>query len=164
LFSAEQYSVGTEGSAVSLVRVLIVYGQEREDWFAGLLARTLAGLPDFHLVSGSCIAASHVHSLLKNVPIDAAIIAGDGPSLDELSDELIERDQHIIVVRLTSSPASSELRISPDVREFGIGELVDTLRAVTQRAGKSTQDRYLRRGVTRAAAGLVFRRRRTSAC
>jgi len=139
---------------VSLVRVLIVYGQEREDWFAGLLARTLAGLPDFHLVSGSCIAASHVHPLLKNVPIDAAIIAGDGPGLDELSHELIERDQHLTVVRLTSSPASSELRISPGVKEFGIGELVDTLRAVTQRAGKSTQDRYLRRSVTEGRSWL----------
>jgi hypothetical protein len=80
---------------VSLVRVLIVYDQERDDWFAALLARTLAGLPDFHLVGGSCIAASHVHPLLKNAPIDAAIIARDGLSLDELSHELIERDQHV---------------------------------------------------------------------
>jgi AAA+ superfamily predicted ATPase len=139
---------------VSLVRVLIVSGQEREDWFSALLARTLAGLPDFHLVGGSCITASHVHPLLKNAPIDAVIIAGDDPSLDELSHQLIERDQRIAVVRLTSSPASPELRIAPGVREFGIGELVDTLRAVTQLAGKSTQDRYLRRSLTESRSWL----------
>lgn len=143
---------------MSLVRVLIVYGQDREDWFTALLARTLAGLPDFHLVGGSCIAASHVHPLLKDAPIDAAIIAGDGASLDSLSHQLIEADQHITVVHLTSSPGSPELRIAPGVREFGIGELVDTLRAVTQRAGKSTQDRYLRRSVTEGRSWLGIRK------
>jgi hypothetical protein len=115
-------------------------------------------LPDFHLIGGSSIAASHIYPLLKNAQIDAAIIAGDGSDLDKLSRELIGRDQQITVVRLTTSPSltdpSTELRIAPGMREFGIGELVDTLRAVTLRAGRSTQDRFLRRNLTESRSWL----------
>jgi hypothetical protein len=68
-----------EADAMSLVRVLIVHGREPADWFAPLLAGTLSGLPDFHLVDGSSIATSRVYPLLKNAPVDAVIIAGTDP-------------------------------------------------------------------------------------
>lgn len=143
---------------MSTIRVLIA--QDKVDLPSRGVAETLSRLPDFHLVEDRIVAPAEVEPVVAAQPVDVVILVGDGSAFEELGRRLIDRGQGSTVVRLTIVPPS--LIISPDVGEFGIADLADTLRAVVRSSRFINHARLLHKKLTTAGAASPHDNRKSA--
>jgi AAA+ superfamily predicted ATPase len=144
---------------LSTIRLLIA--NDKADLPLSGVAEALSRLPDFDVVGGRIVPIRQVEPLLREQQLDVLILVGDGSDLDEFARQLVLREQRVTVLRLTIVPPS--LQIRPSVTQFGIGELVDTLRVIVRFSGAPSRARLLRKQFAAPKLGLQDRAE-VSAC
>lgn len=131
---------------MSIIRVLIAYEQDAAAMRG--IAATLSGLPDFHLVGGRALSHQQVEPLAEIQPVDLVVLIGDGAALDALGERLTDQGYRVdlTVVRLTIVPPT--LHIAPRAGDFGIAQLVETLRAIGRAPRSTMHGRLVRKTLT----------------
>ncbi|MDB5423805.1 MAG: hypothetical protein JWQ29_1221 [Phenylobacterium sp.] len=110
--------------------IRVVLGHDRQDLLPAVVAETLAGLPDFHVIGGRPLRPEQIGMALSGLPIDVAVLIGESDRFDQIAEDLIAHDRATVILRL--SVVEDRLGFDVAARAFGMPELVETLRTLAR--------------------------------